>query len=230
MKQEKNKNGIIILLIVSNLILLTLLIVFATENIKLKSYHLEENYQNIPQTNPENNNYQENNNTPEKDNNQNEFEENEELENREDETINNSEDYLENDESFSGIVEVTGYPEIKELTDYIFDDSKKYQYVYFHITEVKNDKFEKYLESLKGNAFALDDAIGLGCLIDSKIQYYNDSDELGNKEFELSKKDTSNILKATKSNPIKLKLEKKLLTFGKGAPVCYSHMTKIEVK
>ena len=107
---------------------------------------------------------------------------------------------------------------------------EKYQYVYFHITEMKNDKFEKYLESLKGNTFALDDGIGLGCVIDGQIKYHNLSDELGNKEFELSQEDTSEILKATKSNPIKLKLEKKLLTFGKGAPVCTSLITKIEIK
>ena len=129
----------------------------------------------------------------------------------------------------SGIVEVIGYPETKELKDEMYNH-KKYNYVYFHIKETKSDEFKKYISSLNGNTFVLDDAIGLGCIIDQKINYYNISDELNNKKYELSQEDSDKILNATENNPIKLKLEKLPLTTGGGAPMCYSHITTIKIE
>ena len=83
---------------------------------------------------------------------------------------------------------------------------------------------------MQGNAFALENAIGLGCVIDNQITYINDSDETEFKRYKLSQEDSEKILNSTESNPITLKLEKLQLSSGRGASLCYSHITKIEVK
>lgn len=136
--------------------------------------------------------------------------------------------------SGSGVVEVIGYPEVKEVeSGYVYDfddDVEKCNYVYFHIKETKSEEFKKFIKSLSGNSFVLDDAIGLGCIIDGKIKYDNSSDEFGYKEYELSIKNSNKILNATESNPIKLKLEMLPNSTGSEVDMCYSHITTIEVE
>ena len=130
----------------------------------------------------------------------------------------------------SGVVEVIGYPEIREMIDEM-NTGEKYSYVFFHITETNSNNFKEYINSLKGNAFVLDNAIGIGCKKENIIEYFNSSDETGKgKYYELSLEDSSRILNATNNNPIKLKLERKTLTYGGGASACYSHITTIEVE
>ena len=203
MENKNNNKGVIALLIVIIVILAVLCVLFATETISLN-------------TKTTNNNEQTTGNNSNTDN--------QEVEPVEDEL--GKYDTFSNE---SGVVEVIGYPETKELTDDM-NTGEKYNYVYFHIKETKSDEFKKYIESLKGNSFVLDDAIGLGCIIDNKIKYSNSSNEAKLKEYELSQEDSSKILNATESNPIKLKLERLPLTYGGGAPVCYSHITTIEVE
>ena len=203
MEQEKNNKGIIILLAVLVVILTILCVLFATGTINSKS-------------NEVNNNSQTNN-----------------------ENINNTESQpiqgeLGENDTFStttnsGVVEVIGYPEVKELVDEMYT-GEKYNYVYFYVTKTKSTEFKKYLDSLAGNSFVSNNSIGLGCSKDGIITYYNSSDQLGDKEYKLSQADSNKILQATESNPVKLKLERLLYTSGKGAPSCYSHITKIEVE
>ena len=129
----------------------------------------------------------------------------------------------------SGIVEVLGYTEVKEIIDEM-DTGEKYNYVFFHIIDTKSEEFKKYIESLSGNSFALDDAIGIGCLIDDKISYSNSSDQAKLTQYEISVDDTKKIMNSTKENPIKLKLERLPLTYGSWAPICYSHITTISIE
>lgn len=205
MKKDDNK-VIIILLVVIIAILAVLCILFATGTITLNSNKINNN-----QLMNENNDINDTNI-----NNQ---------ENTIQDELGKNDTFTNND---SGIVEVIGYPVIKELTDEI-NTGEKYNYVYFNIVETKSGEFKRYLESLKGNSFVLDNAIGLGCVIDSKIKYSNSSDNSKLKEYELSLDTSSKILNASESNPIKLKLEKLPLTYGGGASICYSHITTIEV-
>ena len=209
MEKEKNNRGVIILLTVIIVILAVLCVLFATDTITLKS-------------NTTNNNSGQNTG-----NTQQETESNNNIEN------NSIQNELGVNDTFStstnsGIVEVIGYPEIKELTNEL-GDGEHYNYIYFHIKEAKSTEFKNYIESLKGNSFVLENAIGIGCNVDGKITYNNSSDELGDKGYEISQEDSSKILNATENNPVRLKLERLALSYGKGAPVCYSHITKIEV-
>lgn len=145
----------------------------------------------------------------------------------------NNTDNTENDTGneyngeFSGVVEVTGYPVIEKIG--ISYPGETYDYVYFHFTKTNNNKFEKYIESLSGNSYVRKDKIGIGCYIDGTINYYNKSDQLGDKTFSLSEGDTKKILNANEKNQIKLKLEKLPLTYGTFGTMCYSHITNIEV-
>lgn len=208
MKNDQSRNIIIVLLVVTIIILVGLVVLFATDTINLNS-------------NKTNNNQLLNENNQTDDTNIN----NQENVSIQDE-LGKNDTFTNND---SGIVEVIGYPVIKELTDEI-NTGEKYNYVYFNIIETKSGEFKKYLESLKGNSFALDNAIGLGCVIGSKIKYSNSSDDVKLKEYELSLEDSDKILNASESSPIKLKLEKLPLTYGGDAPICYSHITTIEVE
>lgn len=133
----------------------------------------------------------------------------------------------------SGIVEVIGYSETieKEVPSMYENAGEKYYYVYFHIKQTKSDEFNKFVESLKENSFASDNAIGLGCVNDGIITYFNSSDEFGDKEYKISQEDSDKILNSTENNPIKLKLERLVYNSGKGdAPYCYSHITKVEIE
>ena len=202
MEQEKGNKGVIALLVVIIVILLASVILLATGTISFKSNESNNNQQTT-------------------------------------ENINNTESQpiqgeLGENDTFStttnsGVVEVIGYPEVKELVDEMYT-GEKYNYVYFYVTETKSTEFKKYLDSLAGNSFVSNNSIGLGCSKDGIITYYNSSDQLGDKEYKLSQEDSNKILQATESNPVKLKLERLLYTSGKGAPSCYSHITKIEVE
>ena len=128
----------------------------------------------------------------------------------------------------SGVVEVIGYPTIKQLSD--FETDETFNYVYFNIVETKSSEFQKYIKMYGNNSFVGKNAIGLGCKIDNAIKYYNSSDKLGEfKYFELSKEDSKLIFNATKDKPVRLKLERLQYTSGTGAPACYSHITKVQV-
>ena len=212
MENQKNNKGVIALLIVIIVILSVLCVLFATGTISFNSNKANENEINE--------NANDNNNTENK--------------NETNQNITIDDDFGKNDtfsaSSESGIVEIIGYSETKELDGGEVYPGEKEIYVYFHIKEIKSNEFKKYIESLKGNLFALDNAIGLGCVKDNQIKYSNNSDEIGFKQYELSQEDSEKILNSTESNPITLKLERLQLSYGGGAPLCYSHITKIEVK
>ena len=94
---------------------------------------------------------------------------------------------------------------------------------------LQSDDFSSYVRDLNGNAFAKENAIGLGCIENNRLSYVNDSDELGMKGYNLSESDTSILLNSSQSNPITLELEKLQYTSGRGAPKCYSHITYVKV-
>ena len=209
MKEQNNNKGLIALLIAIIIILTVLFVLFATGKI---------NY---------NDNYSDNNKTNEN------IIENDTIENNDNINDNNQQGNVDNNESthnedFSGIVKVTGYPIVENKVNEL-GDGKEYSYVYFYIMESNKQEFEAYIQKLNGNAFVSDNAIGIGCIIDNNIKYYNASDKNGEKEYILSNDISNEILNSTKDNPIRLKLERLPLTYGKGAPICYSHITTIEV-
>ncbi len=212
MEKQKNNSIIIALLIVIIVILTILCVLFATNTITFKS-NASNNSQDASNAQSENKNTNGTN-------------------------VPGNQTELGAIDTFSastesGIVEVIGYPEIKEKTysrdNYEGSDEKPYYYIYFHIKETKSTEFKKFIDDHRGNAFVSEDAIGIGCNSDGKITYFNASDMFGGKNYELSKEDSDKILNATENNPVRLKLEKLVLSDGTDAPICYSFINSIVV-
>jgi hypothetical protein len=132
----------------------------------------------------------------------------------------------------SGVAYVTGYATIEELRGDGLeeDENEKVDYVLFHITSPTSSNFLKWIKSIEGNAFVGEKAIGLGCVENNIIKYVNSSDKLGDKEFTLTKNDSTMIINSTKDSPVTLKLERLQFTSGSGAPLCYSHITYVSVE
>ena len=139
-----------------------------------------------------------------------------------------------------GRVNVKGYTSIVQRKN--CDDSYEgcdlipaEDYIMFNIVETKNKDFLDYIKKSKGNSFFDSDAIGIGCLKDNKISYYNSADEFYDgssyyKSFELNINDTNKIMSATKENPILLNLEILPNSHPTGVDnVCYSFVSHIEV-
>ena len=133
-----------------------------------------------------------------------------------------------NDEA--GIVYVEGYGEIEHRKGSNYESSnEEVDYLLFHITKTESEDFMKWIENSKGNSFVGDKAIGLGCIKDGVLEYYNSSDEDENGFYKLNKEDSEKISKSSKEALVKLKLERKIYTSGTEAPMCYSHITNITV-
>ena len=86
-----------------------------------------------------------------------------------------------------GIVYVEGYAtkEIIEASSMYedLDGLDKAEYVFFNITNTDSNDFMTWIEGIKGNTFVKDKAIGLGCIHEDYIRYYNSSDEADCEEW-----------------------------------------------
>lgn len=130
--------------------------------------------------------------------------------------------------NFYGTVVVTGYTIVKsESESFCEENCKKYSYVFFQILNTDNVALFDFLNENKGNSFVGDKQVGLGCLQNKNITYFNASDKIGMKEYTLSASLSKKIMESNKENPITIKLERQLFTSGSGAPACYSHFTHI---
>lgn len=132
-----------------------------------------------------------------------------------------------------GIVYVEGYAtkEVLESSNMYgdLDGLESANYVFFNITNTDSNDFMTWINDSQGNAYVRDKAIGLGCIQDDYIRYYNSSDEADCQEYQIEKDLAQRILNSSESSPIKLKLERKKYTVGTGAPLCYSHITSVSI-
>lgn len=127
----------------------------------------------------------------------------------------------------SGSVDVLGYITIEKIEN--FDNEETFDYVFFYVVDTKSNDFKTFLEGLSGNTFGGKDKIGLGCINNGKIYYFNSSDGKELESYELSETSSKKILDSTEGNPIKLRLTRLEYNGGTSAPSCYSHITNIEV-
>lgn len=127
----------------------------------------------------------------------------------------------------SGSVDVLGYITIEKMEN--FDNEETFDYVFFNVVDTKSNDFQAFLEGLSGNTFGGKDKIGLGCIDSKKIYYLNSSDGKELESYELSETSSKKILDSTEGNPIKLRLTRLEYNGGTSAPICYSHITNVEV-
>lgn len=128
-----------------------------------------------------------------------------------------------------GSAYIKGHASINEVEEgFCVSDCKTFDYVSFVIEENNTPGLDTYIKQNAGNSFVGENSIGLGCVDNGMIHYFNDSDEDKRQEFELGADESAAILASSEENPIALKVTKEKLTFGAGAPDCYSHFTKVE--
>ena len=127
----------------------------------------------------------------------------------------------------SGSVDVLGYITIEKIENFETDETN--DYVFFNIVDTKSEDFKAFLEGLSGNTFGGKDKIGLGCINNGKIYYFNSSDGKELESYEIGETSSKKILDSTEENPIKLRLTRLEYNGGTSAPICYSHITNVEV-
>ena len=127
----------------------------------------------------------------------------------------------------SGSVDVLGYISIEKIENFETDETN--DYVFFNIVDTKSNDFKTFLEGLSGNTYGGKDKIGLGCINNGKIYYFNSSDGKELESYEIGETSSKKILDSTEENPIKLRLTRLEYNGGTSAPICYSHITNVEV-
>ena len=127
----------------------------------------------------------------------------------------------------SGSVDVLGYISIEKIEN--FDNEETFDYVFFNVVDTKSEDFKAFLEGLSGNTFGGNNKIGLGCTDNEKIYYFNSSDGKELESYEIGETSSKKILDSTEGNPIKLRLTRLEYNGGTSAPICYSHITNVEV-
>lgn len=127
----------------------------------------------------------------------------------------------------SGSVDVLGYITIEKIENFETDETN--DYVFFNIVDTKSEDFKAFLDGLSGNTFGGKDKIGLGCINNGKIYYFNSSDGKELENYEIGETSSKKILDSTEGNPIKLRLTRLEYNGGTSAPICYSHITNVEV-
>ena len=134
--------------------------------------------------------------------------------------------------NYSGTIFAKGYGEVVDISegfcDPAVDECAMVKGVSFVVTEHNTPGFAEFQEDYAGNSFVGEGFIGLGCVEEGRIFYINSSDGAEFAEYEIDEALTEKILAATEDEPITLKFNKDLLTFGSGAPDCYSHFTSVE--
>lgn len=136
----------------------------------------------------------------------------------------------DNQGNYFGVLTVTGYPVIMNTPEpFCEKDCKNYEYVYFQIMETNSTALYDFLGINKGNSFIGEKQVGIGCRKSGAISYYNDSNQLGMKEYYVYPDISKKILSASKNDPVAIRLERLLFTGGSGAPACYSHFTYISL-
>lgn len=127
----------------------------------------------------------------------------------------------------SGSVDVLGYITIEKIEN--FETNETNDYVFFNIVDTKSNDFKTFLEGLSGNTFGGNNKIGLGCIDNEKIYYFNSSDGKELESYEIGETSSKKILDSKEGNPIKLRLTRLEYNGGTSAPICYSHITNVEV-
>lgn len=127
----------------------------------------------------------------------------------------------------SGSVDVLGYITIEKIENFETDETN--DYVFFNIVDTKSEDFKTFLEGLSGNTFGGNNKIGLGCIDNEKIYYFNSSDGKELESYEIGETSSKKILDSKEGNPIKLRLTRLEYNGGTSAPICYSHITNVEV-
>lgn len=132
--------------------------------------------------------------------------------------------------TYYGKLFLSGYASVTERKEAFCEKNcTVYEYVFFNILSSNNQFIKDYLQENEGNSFTNRQGVGLGCIKNGVISYWNDSDKRGMKEYSISEEASEAILNSNQENPIIIRLKRHQYTGGRGAPTCYSHFTEIDL-
>jgi len=129
-----------------------------------------------------------------------------------------------------GTFQAQGYADISKLDEaWCETNCKQYDYVYFVILKTENTNLAGYFKQMHDNLFVGGNRVGIGCLNNGKIEYYNPSDANPNGQYTISARDTAKIIKSTKTEPIVLEITKEKYTSGRSGTTCTSLFTNFKI-
>jgi hypothetical protein len=135
------------------------------------------------------------------------------------------------DSGFYGTLTLTGYIDMKQRICKQGDMCHKtVTYASFVITSASNKNIYTFLTENKGNSFAGDNSIGLGCYEKENQRIYSlNSGDDENTENIITNSDLQKLLQSNKNNTVTMQLVKPSLTVGGGASECYSHFRSFKI-
>lgn len=144
-------------------------------------------------------------------------------------------DFAGSNGNYSGMFQAEGYASIatRNITgdtgECIDNPCKTVRYLDFKILRVENKNLANFISDNTGNSFANNLSLGVGCVSNGEISYYNDSDVNGWRQYVINKADSSTIINSTSSKPVVLEITKLKYSYGHGAPVCTSLFTDFKI-
>jgi hypothetical protein len=135
------------------------------------------------------------------------------------------------DAGFYGTLILTGYLDMKQRVCKQGEMCQKtVTYASFIITATNNENIYTFLAENKGNSYASDNSVGLGCYEkEAKRIYSTNSGDDGTFENSILGSDLQKLLQSNKNNTINLQLVKPSFMGGGDAPECYSHFRLFKI-
>jgi hypothetical protein len=134
---------------------------------------------------------------------------------------------LDNGE-YAGMIRLTGYAVVeRRFAAFCQKDCPSVDYVFLKILDGLTPAFEDYLREQKGNAFVMDDGIGLGCRENDQLRI---DDENGRVRAPVTPAISAMALRSAKDELVTLTLVRNWMTPGGGASDCYAHLEVVSAE
>ncbi len=126
------------------------------------------------------------------------------------------------EKGFFGELALEGYLEIKQ--------TEEVQEAWFAIVRSDNERIFDFLAQYQGNSYVGERRIGIGCYEEAQkwIRSENAGDD-GMRESIIAGAELALLAESAPNVPVRLLLEKPVLSSGSGAPACYSHFRSFKV-
>lgn len=136
------------------------------------------------------------------------------------------------DGSYLGAVTLTGYVTTRTVDEpFCTQNCKTYKYVLFNVTDGLTPGLKQFLDQNAGNAYAGDNAIGIGCVSDDGkaivSQVADPKTYMAERRIDAA--DSAVILKSNPRNLVTVTLNRDYEPAGGEAPACYSHFEYVMV-
>ncbi len=139
-------------------------------------------------------------------------------------------------DSYWGTLTLTGYLSTRDVKSCPNDEESIcpnpiiHKYASFNFLESDNDLIYTYLNEESGNSYVRKQSVGLGCYDPDKkvISSLNSGDD-GEVTNRIIGQDLDVLASSSDSNLVKLQMTKPYYSYGRDAPICYSHFRNFKI-